>query len=107
SHSFLSSIFDNPYNIVPIELVSTNYFGKDFNPNVGIWGDAYLNFGFLGVFLFSLILGIVLILFDSISDKSITLLSMSIIVIPSMSLVNSALFTSLLTHGILFAIVLT
>lgn len=104
SHSFLDFLFDNPHNVNPVKLVASNYFGKDFAPNVGFFGDAYLNFGYFGIVLFALLLAILLKVIDTVSTSVPVSLSVSILIIPSMSLINSAFFTSLLTHGILFAI---
>ncbi|WP_017726174.1 O-antigen polymerase [Halalkalibacterium ligniniphilum] len=107
SNSIFSSFFENPYNIGPVGLIAREVYGREFAPNVGIFGDGYLNFGLIGIILFVMILGGVLLIFDSVARKSPTILSMSIIIIPSMSLVNSAMFTSFATHGILFAIFIT
>ncbi|CDQ18948.1 hypothetical protein [Halobacillus karajensis] len=108
SHSILTFIYDNPYNMGPVDLVARDVFGLEgFSPNVGIFGDAYLNFGLMGIIIFVVLLGSILVLFDSVAMKSPLILSMTIIIIPSMSLVNSGMFTSLATHGILFAIFVT
>ncbi|EPD53883.1 hypothetical protein HMPREF1210_00706 [Paenisporosarcina sp. HGH0030] len=104
SASFLSFIIDNPYGTNPVYLVAQKVFGRDFSPNVGIFGDAYLNFGIIGILLFMLILGGVLKILDSVSKNTPLVLSTGIIIIPGTALVDAALFTSLLTHGILFAI---
>lgn len=107
SHSILSFVFENPYHITPIEKIASEVLKSDTAANVGIFGDAYLNFGLIGILIFIIIFGSILVLFDSVAIKSPLILSMAIIIIPSMSLVNSALFTSLATHGILFAIFVT
>ncbi|KIL76486.1 WblL protein [Bacillus badius] len=107
SHSFLSFINDNIYQMTPVQLVALAYYNKEnFAPNVGFFGDAYLNFGVLGILGFSLLLGLLLKLIDTASVSLPPFLAMSILVIPSMSLINAAFFTSLLTHGILFAILM-
>jgi len=106
SHSILSGFVTNPYGIGPVELVSNNLFENGGNPNVGVFGDSFVNFGFAGVLLFTMILGFILLVLDSVASNSPSILSMSIIIIPSMSLINSALFTSLATHGILFSILI-
>lgn len=51
-----------------------------------------------------LILGEVLKILDNVSKNTPLVLSTGIIIIPGTALVDSALFTSLLTHGIFFAI---
>ncbi|MFC2947713.1 oligosaccharide repeat unit polymerase [Virgibacillus sediminis] len=107
SHSILSSVFNNPYGVSPVVLVAKNVYETDFSPNVGIFGDAFLNFGLIGILIFSAILGLVLVFFDSVAKLAPFILPISIIAIPSMSLVNSAMFTSFATHGILFAIFVT
>lgn len=106
SHSILSGLFNNPYNLNPVKLVAENYFNKDFAPNVGFFGDAFLNFGLFGILLFAILLIIVLKIIDTVSVSTPISLSMTIITIPAMALINSAFFTALLTHGILFAIFL-
>ncbi|MEK4027780.1 oligosaccharide repeat unit polymerase [Pseudobacillus sp. FSL P4-0506] len=107
SHSFLSFINDNIYHMTPVQLVALSYYNREnFAPNVGFFGDAYLNFGVLGVLGFSLLLAFLLKLIDTASVSVPSFLAMSILVIPAMSLINAAFFTSLLTHGILFAILM-
>ncbi|KAB7707401.1 oligosaccharide repeat unit polymerase [Bacillus aerolatus] len=106
SHSFLGFLNDNVYNSTPVQLVATSYFEREFAPNVGFFGDAYLNFGVIGILGFSLLLAILLKIIDTVSVSMPSFLSMSILAIPAMSLINSAFFTSLLTHGILFAVLM-
>ncbi|WP_245823431.1 oligosaccharide repeat unit polymerase [Metabacillus halosaccharovorans] len=107
SHSILSGITDNPYSVSPVVMVAKNVYGEDFSPNVGVFGDAYLNFGLIGIVVFVIILAFVLVLFDSVARPAPFILPVTIIAIPSMSLVNSAMFTCFATHGILFAIFVT
>ncbi|MGR7908331.1 O-antigen polymerase [Lysinibacillus capsici] len=105
-HSILENVIPSYYNTSPVAYMAQEFFKRDFAPNVGYWGDAYVNFGYSGIFIFSILLGIILIIIDSVSNKIPLFLTMSILVIPGMSLINSAFFTSLLTHGILFCILL-
>lgn len=106
SHSILASFIDYPYPLNPPQLIAYNYYGTVFSANTGYLGDAYANFGEIGVIIFSIILGTALAVFDRVSIVLPVELSTSIILIPSMSLINSALFTSFLTHGILFLIII-
>lgn len=106
SHSIFESFINNPYELNPVRLIAKEYYGREFGPNVGFFGDAYLNFGILGILLFSILLAVLLKLIDSVSASVPTFVSISILIIPAMSLVNSAFFTSLLTHGILIAILM-
>jgi hypothetical protein len=66
-----------------------------------------MHFGVAGVFVFSTILSIILVVFDKIAVK----LKedgpyFALLATPIISLTNSGLFTVLLTHGVLLAFVL-
>lgn len=107
SHSIFEAFIENPYgNENPVTYMAYAYFSKDFAPNVGFWGDAYINFGFAGVIFTGVFIGFIMLLVDACSSKIPLFLTMSILVIPFMSIINSALLTTLLTHGILFSIVM-
>lgn len=106
SKSILEGLIEPPYPHNPVTLVSLEVYGKVFSPNVGIIADAYLNFGVIGIILFSIILGLYLWLLDSVTQHMKPLYTVSLIVIPSISLVNSALFTTFLTHGLIIILLL-
>lgn len=90
----------------PVQLIAQEVFGRDFSPNVGVIADAYLNFGIYGVVIFALILGIYLLIMDGITESMDAFSVMALILMPSMALVNSALFTSLITHGLVPVLIL-
>jgi hypothetical protein len=103
SNSVLAPFIQYPYDApVPIILART-YWGIDFWPNVGYLGDAFAQFGFVGMFLFSMILGVFLRIVDSVGARLPTSLVAAMLTPHAMALTNSALFTSLLTHGLIFA----
>lgn len=106
SHSIFGFIIDNKYSISPVALLARDYYGREFSPNVGFFGDAYVNFGLMGIIFFSIIYAFLLKLIDSLTFSIPSNLTIAILVIPLMALVNSAFLTSLLTHGILFAILI-
>lgn len=103
SNSFLSHFFSYPYDMPVTRVISWHYFDRDAGLNVGYLGDAYAHFGMFGMVSFSFLLGIFLNLVDCVSSKIPLNASIAIISIPSMALVNSAFFTTLLTHGFLIA----
>ena len=104
SNSIFKSFLHYPYGAIRItRVISWAYWGKDFGPNVGYLGDAFAQFGFLGMFLFSIILGVFLRIVDSVGEQLPDNLVAAIIVTPAAALANSALFTSLLTHGLFLA----
>ncbi|BAY83951.1 hypothetical protein NIES267_34450 [Calothrix parasitica NIES-267] len=105
SNSLLSSIFDYPYDIKVPELISYTYLNSYSNANAGYLADAYAHFGFAGMIIFSFILAVVLKILDSIGIFLPVNIPSAIITIPSMSLVNSALFTTMLTHGFILALI--
>lgn len=108
SDSIFKYFIENPYgDITPVLYqVSEYYYGKRFGLNVGYIGNAFMHFGYIGVFIFSLLLGLVLKLVDSISNNLPISVTVSSIIIPSMAFVNSGFLTVLLTHGFLISCLL-
>jgi hypothetical protein len=49
SNSMLSSFVENPYRMSAVKVIAHAYWGRDFSPNVGYLGDAYAQFGFVGM----------------------------------------------------------
>lgn len=103
SDSFLRYLVPNPYEMPTVHVIALNYFGREFSPNVGYLGDAYGNFGVLGMFLFSVVLGLVLRIADSLATRLSPHFVAAAFSMPVMALTQSALFTTLLTHGLLLA----
>jgi oligosaccharide repeat unit polymerase len=105
SNSFLAPFIRFPYEMPITRVIAWAYWGRDFSPNVGYLGDAYAHFGFMGMFLFSMVLGFVLHTLDSVGRRLPPHLVAAVAAMPSMALVNSALFTSLFTHGLILTVV--
>ncbi|PDZ42949.1 oligosaccharide repeat unit polymerase [Bacillus wiedmannii] len=104
-YGLFKSFVDYTYQFEPPFLIGGIYFGKfQMSANVNYLGDAYANFGYLGMIIFTIILGFVLWIIDSLSFKNDQLLAVLLISMTSWSLTDTALLTSLLTHGILLAI---
>lgn len=106
SNSILAPFVDYPYDLPLTRVISWAYWGRDFGPNVGYLGDAFAHFGFVGMFLFSIILSLFLRVVDSAVGGLPANLAAAVIATPAMALTNSALFTSLLTHGLIPSVVL-
>lgn len=106
SNSILSPFTPYPYDMPVIRVISWAYWGRDFGSNVGYLGDAFAHFGFAGMFLFSIILGLFLRIVDSVGARLPANLVASLVTPPATALTNSALFTSLLTHGLILAVVI-
>lgn len=104
SNSILSHFIDYPYEVSVKEIIALEYTGRDISPNVGYLGDAYAHFGFVGMLLFSAILGLILKLIDSLSKNMSPQLSTAMLTMPAFSLINSGLLTTLMTHGLILGI---
>lgn len=108
SHSIFSAFVDYPYDIKYTYLIGAKYIGNiSTSANANFLADGYANFGFFGIFVFTLLLGFILWTFDSLGKTSDLRLISLILGIPCISLSNSAILTSILTHGIGLALVLT
>lgn len=74
-------------------------------PNANIWADAFANFGYPGVVSFTLALAAFLWFYDRLAQHVDRKDAAALLIASALSLANSALFTSLLTHGMLLALV--
>jgi hypothetical protein len=107
-HSILRSLVDYPYAAEPPYLIGARYFHSASNDaNANIWADAYANFGYAGILCFTLLLAILLWLYDSIAASSRnTRVAALAIGLPAFALANGGLLTSLLTNGVALAMLL-
>ena len=88
-------------------MIGQVYFEKDtMYANANFWADAYANFGYIGVLLYSSLLSWILWIYDSVTSKKNFLVSSLMIMIFSLNICNTSLFVSLLTNSFLFTILL-
>ena len=73
--------------------------------NNGIYADAFMNFGFIGLIFWAILLIIILKLIDSITKNKDIRMTVSAIALPVIFLTNSAFLTCLLTHGLLVSLI--
>lgn len=109
SNSVLSSIFIYPYGDVGLPYVIGEFLGKaGMAANNGFISSGYAHAGIFGVFLYATILGVALRLLNDISYGCMPVwLAVAISIVPLRSLlISSDLFTVMLTHGFLVAIIL-
>lgn len=106
SHSILSRFSDYPYPLEPPRLIGQVYFHSATSANANIWADAYANFGYFGIVLFTAILGLVLLVYDSVSARTDFRIATLVLAMPALALANSGLLTCLLSHGIGMALLL-
>lgn len=107
---FADSLFpflDFPYDISPVNLVGLAYFGDlSTAANASLFGHGYLNAGYVGMVLECLVLALLLRLADVASAGLPTFVACLLFVLPAISLSNTSIFTVILTHGFLGAIIL-
>jgi hypothetical protein len=106
-HSIFKSLVDYPYAVEPPYLIASTYFhNAAMESNANLWADAYANFGYLGIVLFSLLLAVVIWLYDSLAFRCDKRLAALAIGLPAFALANTGLLTALLTNGIGLAMLL-
>ena len=102
AESHLNPVLSNPYTMPTVHLIGKIYYNSPaMAANTGYLGDAYMNFGFLGMLLFSVILGILVVIMDSITARTDITVAVGATIMPIYALVNGALFTVLGTRGLL------
>jgi len=104
SDSIFRYFMNNPYGQHMPEVIAQHFWGRIFWPDVGFLGDAYGNFGFAGMLVFSAIVGVILRIVDNFMDYLPAHFIASIMVMPFYALTESALLTTLFTHGLIVAV---
>lgn len=98
-------LYQYPFSIPT--LIGYSYYGDpNTHANANLWANAFANFGFAGMIGYSVILAGIFWVYDSIAAKRSFRISSLLLGIPAITLSNSALFTSLLTHGIALLVIL-
>ncbi|MBC1562853.1 hypothetical protein [Listeria booriae] len=103
--SVFSAFVDYPYDANPGYVIGQHYFGSDqMSANVNMWADGYSAFGYAGVIIFTILLAVILWIYDSISANRNFVISVALMVMPAWSLVDSSFIIALMTNGIFIAI---
>ena len=108
SNSILRHIFVNHYKLdAPFIISRYVYKAPVMSANTNFIANAYANYGLIGIILFTLIVAVILIIIERISVNEISKRYVILITFCSFfALINSALFTTMLTHGLLFSLLL-
>lgn len=107
-HHLFGSLLKYPYPLNPPHLIGLTYFNSpEMAANNGIIGDAYMNFGFLGFFLWSFVLVLILKIINSVSKGKDARIRLGVFGVSMWYLLNGALLTCLFTHGLIIAILFT
>lgn len=97
-----------PYALGSSNLIGYQYFNNELtNANTGWLGSGYMNFGFAGMLIYALIVGLLLSMVDTLAKKRELPISGAIFYVPFHALFLGAdLPTAMLTHGLLLAMFL-
>ena len=107
SHSILGRFLEYPYEAPPPELIGAEHFGTyEARANGNLWADAFANFGAAGMLGFSAVLAVFLWIYDCAARGSDYYVALALLAMPAISLSNSAMLTSILTHGLGLGLVL-
>jgi hypothetical protein len=89
-------------------MIGAEYFSfwqGDTNANNGLFSDAYLNLGTVGVFVFPFLLVLLIKIIDSVSQGINSKLLILPIVAITIALMSTTLTTALLTGGIIWLMI--
>lgn len=107
SNSVLSSFLTYPYDLSMAYVVGS-YLGKEgMGANNGFVASGYAHAGLFGVFFYALIIGLILRFINDVTYYYIPLwFAVALSIVPLRSLlISSDLFTVMLTHGFIVALV--
>lgn len=107
--SIFSLFLEYPFPYPPPQMISIYLIGDTTTwANTGFLATSYMHFGFLGMIVYSIIVGFLIRLVDMLAVNKLPLrFGTSLVVIPFFILFTSAdLTTALLTHGMLLSFLL-
>ena len=105
SQSLFSFLSTSHYSAPVPEVIGWRYLGSAASANVGLFGDAFANFGFAGCGIFALLFALILKAIDAAADATDMRVAAALVAMPAFELVNSGLLTTLLTHGLALTII--
>ncbi len=105
SYSILSPIFKYHHDLDPAFLLGRYYFNQPTQSvNNGFISQGYMDFGYIGIILYSLIIIFIIIYFNSLDLHPVY---SGLFVIFFFIIMSSFIMTVLLTHGILLLMILS
>lgn len=99
-------LVDSQYNVDPAILIGYEHFGRDgVSANAGWIGSGFANAGFIGVFIYSSIIGCVFSILDAYSRIVQPRIVKALFLWPISTIASSTdLITSFVTHGLLYGL---
>ncbi len=106
SNSIFKYFIDYPYNLSATHVIG-NYLGKpDMGANTGFAASGFMHAGYFGVVIYTSIGIMIMNLINQLAMKTNKYIVLSIIFFPiNTFFISSDLFTTLLTHGLIIAII--
>jgi hypothetical protein len=105
SQSIFSAVSTSHYTAPIAEVIARNYMGEDAWANVGLFADAFANFGFVGCAVFAVLFALVLKVLDAVSRATDARAAAALVAVQAFQLVNVGLLTTLLSNGLALTIV--
>jgi len=106
-YSFMAPFVSYPYKDTPAFIVGQTFSGDArTTANANFFADGYANLGYPGMFVEALALVVILWFINSAGRHLPLPVTALVLLVPTVALVNSSVFTSLLTNGYLAAIVI-
>jgi hypothetical protein len=106
SQSVFAQLATVHYQTPIAEVIAWKYMGLAAWANVGLFADAFANFGFAGCAVFALLFALVLKTLDAASRATDARVAAALVAVQAFQLVNAGLLTTLLTHGLGIAILI-
>ncbi|MAR29847.1 MAG: hypothetical protein CMG24_02810 [Candidatus Marinimicrobia bacterium] len=105
---FTFGLVDYPYDLPTANIMGEYVSNKATNyANTGWIGSGFMHFHFIGLLIYTIIISIIMSILDTISKQLDTRLIIALTVIPILTMfVSSDLPTTLITHGLLFSIII-
>ena len=95
------------YDIQIPNLIGLTYTNSiEHTANTGMFGDAYANFGILGVVIYPVLMAILLCVFNNMSKNVYIKNYVNLVIIILLFMINGSFFTIILSNGIWLAIVI-
>jgi hypothetical protein len=105
-YTFMAPFVDYPHQQTPDFIVGSVFLGSpETSANANLFADGFSNFGYPGMFIEAVILIGLLWLVDSCARHLPLAVTSLILLVPTVALVNSSIFTSFLTNGFAYAVV--
>lgn len=107
-HSFVSWFIDYPYQLAPWYLISKIYLTSrpEVSANNGIFADAYMNFGYLGIIIWASLFSVIIKLISSLAYKKDITVCVAAVALMPIIFTNGTLLTSLITNGVVMSMLL-